>query len=621
MYKIKENLFFTFSGLILLLLIATPNVISIIINFAIGIVFIVAGKYMPIMKEYIKLRSKIVHVLLGVLIDIFVWWSFYEKWKYSSMFLLISNRIGLNHKFFLIIIASIGAMMSAYCCIGIVVVLVNNSRSNVDNRISNVLDSNKVFICCCIITIVGLMCQIYFSFSNDIWLDEAFSLKMIKHSYKEMVLLTAQDVHPPLYYIILKAVVDIINGVFPWISQINVAKMVSIIPGFILMIYSGIVIRMRWGNFISCLFIVCLIGMPQLIFYGVEIRMYSWGLLFVTASFFSMYDIMIHNDRNSWVKFLVFSLLAAYTHYFACISVAFFYLFLFILFMKRNKKALKSWFVVSFFTILGYTPWLFVLIKQLSKIKEGYWISEISFQSIIFYIKFIFERYWLFVLYILSIIICIRKIRNNNSKIMVALGGLMTIFWTVLIGVTVSKLFRPIFISRYVVPSLGCLWFSMIVVLSVQKRVRIKMFIFLAFLTLSCKNIFFFIQKEQTLKMESLKLECLVSQIGEKDNKIITTTSNNNRLLAVRVDANCYLWNKKDSKLSEKVYGNISNIRNVSNIEKWIKSKKKVYLVVNAEESESDIINLFKNNGLELRKIGHYQLEQQIMAYEIRSGD
>ena len=47
---------------------------------------------------------------------------------------------------------------------------------------------------------------IYFQtiFNNSIWLDEAFSMSMIQQNFGEMIYNTAIDVHPPLYYIILK---------------------------------------------------------------------------------------------------------------------------------------------------------------------------------------------------------------------------------------------------------------------------------------------------------------------------------------------------------------------------------------------------------------------------------
>lgn len=617
MSKRKDNLLFTFSGMTFLLMIASPNKSSIILNIILGLILVVICNYMPNIIGYIKINIRRKHVVIGAIVDIFIGFGFYEKWKPSGTMLLIANIVGLDSGGFIAAITIIGCIFIALFCVGVVVILFDCSEKNINNNLFKFLNSNSVYMCCCIITIIGLACQIYFSFSKDIWLDEAFSLKMIEHSYKEMIILTAQDVHPPLYYIILKGSIDLVHIIIPWISQIYIAKLVSVCPYVIIMLYSWIFLRKRYGNFVSGLFSVCLISMPQLISYGVEIRMYSWGLFFVSASFFSMYGIITEKKKSNWIKFLIFSLMAAFTHYFACISVAFFYLMLFIWFFIKKKEMLKKWFALSFLTVIGYMPWLLVLIKQLAQVKEGYWITEINFQSIIYYITFIFQRYWLFILYILAIFICIKKMKENNTELFFAFIGLMTSCWTVGVGVIMSNLFRPIFISRYVLPSLGCLWFGIIIFLSYQKEIRIRLIISIALLTVCIGNILSFVQKEQVLKNDSLNLQCLVSKIDGRNNKIITTASNDNRILAAKVKGNCYLWKENESKLSENVYGNVHSVKNVFSVEKWLQSGDKVFLIVNVEASNDSIKNLFDSKYKKLKKIGNYTLERPIEAYEI----
>ena len=65
-----------------------------------------------------------------------------------------------------------------------------------------------------LLSLCVILCQIQGAFSYDLWVDEAFSIRMLEHSYGEMIALTAKDVHPPLYYIILKAGIGILNFCF-----------------------------------------------------------------------------------------------------------------------------------------------------------------------------------------------------------------------------------------------------------------------------------------------------------------------------------------------------------------------------------------------------------------------
>ena len=54
-----------------------------------------------------------------------------------------------------------------------------------------------------IILIFGIVC-ISLSFNNNIWTDEAFTMQILHKSYWGIILGTAIDVHPPLYYMIAK---------------------------------------------------------------------------------------------------------------------------------------------------------------------------------------------------------------------------------------------------------------------------------------------------------------------------------------------------------------------------------------------------------------------------------
>ncbi|MEY4546121.1 MAG: hypothetical protein RL685_2316 [Pseudomonadota bacterium] len=39
---------------------------------------------------------------------------------------------------------------------------------------------------------------------EPLWLDEAYTYAMTQHAPREIVVLTAEDVHPPLYYLLAK---------------------------------------------------------------------------------------------------------------------------------------------------------------------------------------------------------------------------------------------------------------------------------------------------------------------------------------------------------------------------------------------------------------------------------
>ena len=69
----------------------------------------------------------------------------------------------------------------------------------------------------------------FLTVGDEIWFDEVFSVSIVKHSFSDIISFTAADVHPPLYYFILKCFTLIFG------QRMSVYHLVSVIP-FILML-------------------------------------------------------------------------------------------------------------------------------------------------------------------------------------------------------------------------------------------------------------------------------------------------------------------------------------------------------------------------------------------------
>ena len=55
-----------------------------------------------------------------------------------------------------------------------------------------------------LLTVYCLVRSFTLSFSINIWYDELFSMEFAKRPISELISLTARDVHPPMYYIVLR---------------------------------------------------------------------------------------------------------------------------------------------------------------------------------------------------------------------------------------------------------------------------------------------------------------------------------------------------------------------------------------------------------------------------------
>ena len=154
-----------------------------------------------------------------------------------------------------------------------------------------------------------------FSFSlcgaEDIWYDELFTMSFVRQPVGKLLELAAQDVHPPLYYLIVKAVLECVRLVLPAMNEVAAAKMVSVLPYLGLLAYSAVLVRKRDGWLCAGLFAFCLLSMPQLSNYTTEIRMYGWALFFLTAAFLHMREILLAGKKLHWAAFWFYGICAA----------------------------------------------------------------------------------------------------------------------------------------------------------------------------------------------------------------------------------------------------------------------------------------------------------------------
>ena len=115
------------------------------------------------------------------------------------------------------------------------------------------------------------------AFSNTVWYDEAYTMAMIKHTFSDICSITAQDVHPPLYYILLKIFAA------PFGYSIFAAKVFSIIPHLLLIVLGYIKLTEFFDRKTGFLFALMTAFLPIMTTYAVELRMYGWAALFVTG--------------------------------------------------------------------------------------------------------------------------------------------------------------------------------------------------------------------------------------------------------------------------------------------------------------------------------------------------
>ncbi len=324
--------------------------------------------------------------------------------------------------------------------------------------------------------------NITFVFNKSIWYDEVYSLNLVEGNFAQIISGTAQDVHPPLYYLILKLGLLIGNGLLG-INAIYVAKFISIIPIFLTVIINHKWVR-KWAGEGIWLHSFCILVMPRIMSHaGIEIRMYSWAGLFVYVAFLFAVSILRDGDRTGhWVGLTLTALAASYCHYFACIAAFFVYLGLFIglLIKRRGAKSVGSLLKSGGGILLGYLPWLFVLLEQLKTVGGDYWIAPIGRSACIQIMEYPFgdnatpPDMVCFIILITGVALALLSFGKiaHDSDLRLAFYAMSILALTVITGVVVSRLFRPIFLPRYMIPTLWSFWLGVCILTGKAGKIR-----------------------------------------------------------------------------------------------------------------------------------------------------
>lgn len=297
--------------------------------------------------------------------------------------------------------------------------------------------------------------------------DEAYTWWMTtKNTIPEMLKATAADVHPPLYYLFVKAAMAVFG------KNIVVARMVSVAGAAATCLLVSTLVRKRFGvKAASLLLLVVGLG-TQMIYYNVNVRMYSWMIFFVMAAGLSAYEIMIDSKVKSWILFTLFSLGGVYTQYFSVVPLAVMYVFLLIWFMVQDRKQIKKWFVCAVATVVGYLPWLAVVIKVLKNDYVGAAEKNIAFSlkdwcSWMFGSNIKFSEYMPVILFVIGVLwlLFTWKKQERKERAFIALTG-MLFFVSYIICVLLASRMGHFWHYRYLVDVLLFVWLFLIIFIS-----------------------------------------------------------------------------------------------------------------------------------------------------------
>lgn len=314
-------------------------------------------------------------------------------------------------------------------------------------------------------------------FNDSIWGDEGFSIRLAKSSMNYIIERTARDVHPPLYYFILKFFYILFG------PSAMAGKFVSFLAVLLVCIIAITYFYEKFGASVAMIIVGVVTFTGNCVPMIVEIRMYTWAMFFVFANLVCINELLekfnFPRQLKYWTGLCIFSLMAAYTHYYALVIVAIMDAITFVLLFLKEKGTWKKSIISMACMVVGYLPWLFILLDSFRNVSQDYWIKNIDVKG---YIGYVFGAdiwgYMLMCVLVISVlgfyftrggIFDHENGKNVFDSINIKWGigtglrkkdkqlvfiCLAASFGTLFVGILVSLIFRPIYMDRYIFPAI-----------------------------------------------------------------------------------------------------------------------------------------------------------------------
>ena len=312
------------------------------------------------------------------------------------------------------------------------------------------------------------------AFHTNIWFDESYSVGIVTHSFADIWKIGSYDVHPILYYWMLK-VISLIFG-----QNILVYRIFSALGIVVLGILGLTHIRKDFGKKTGLLFTFFSFFLPVILNYALEIRMYSWTIVFVTLMAIYLYRFIKQKNLKNIVLFGVFSIISCYMHYYAlaCAGILNLGLIIYVIRKRKefDKKLIKQFIAVEIVQVLLYLPWFICFVKQFLRVGSGFWITLEIPQIFIDVLNFQYmgnlnSTFALVVAILLYVYIgfLIYKSIKNKEDIKPGIISIL-VYIAIVIVMFLISLISPILYARYLFTITGLLIFFLSFFMAKEKN-------------------------------------------------------------------------------------------------------------------------------------------------------
>lgn len=332
--------------------------------------------------------------------------------------------------------------------------------------------SNKFEISDYVFLVAGLTIFTIIAFINitksSIWFDEAFGAYLIQFNFIDIARYTAADVHPPLFYWLLKLWSELFGN-----TEFALRSM-SVFFGAIAIIFGYLLTKRLFNKNAARVGLLFMILSPMLIRYSQEARMYTLVAAIALAATYTLTFAINSKKRLPWIIYGILIGLGMWVHYFSAIVWISHWVWRADIVRRIAKKGhfikeffSKEWIMAHVVAIILFLPWLPFFAMQILVIQVfGFWIppatpdTMINFATNIFYYLDVGDATgWLaigiIILICLVSVLAVKTYKTLDEFYRKSYRLIMALAFVPMILLFLMSMppLRPAFIDRYLISS------------------------------------------------------------------------------------------------------------------------------------------------------------------------
>lgn len=205
--------------------------------------------------------------------------------------------------------------------------------------------------------------------TRGFWGDEAWTALISQRPIPEMIRVTGEDFHPPMYYLLVHAWGSLFG--FSELAIRSLSFLFFATTPVITYLLSGYLFKERWARLLTSVLVTL---SPILFTYAFESRAYAILTFLSVAASVLFWQSRTAKSLRWPIAYLLVAGFSVYVHYYAWFILASHGVYALLFEWKTIKKI---WWV-GIGVVLIQLPWVPVLFSQVSEVNNSYWIGAMN---------------------------------------------------------------------------------------------------------------------------------------------------------------------------------------------------------------------------------------------------